>query len=469
MSLYRRERSPYWWCQFKDHNGIRRRMALAQNKEASDLIQRNIRRLVDYRVAEGRTDPGLLSWVSSLPSGIHRRLVDFALVDAQDQGRRVPLTDHLEQWAQALLAQGVSQKQANLKRTRCRSLLLEECGFSYGHEINAEDVNRGLHRLQHERKRSQRTRNHYLQSAKQFERWLYQRKSLGSCSLDQVRPISITTEATRGVLTPAQAQRLLDYCMDAPEIQGKTWSMSGPQRAMLYRMALQTGLRANELRQLKRHHVDLARGVVTINAESAKSRRQQTVALRPDLASDLGEFLQWHHPGSVIFDMPKQNSATYRYLLKPDLTKSGLPLTDETGGKLDFHALRHTFVTWLSNAGASSQTVQALARHSDLSVTQRYLHSTPQAEQSAVVKLPSLQTLPDPNQVLAAVGGECGAQCGAHPVLDEKSGDDTRQPPGVIADIDDVKVVANAPRTTRTSDLRFRRPLLYPTELSGPR
>ena len=61
--------------------------------------------------------------------------------------------------------------------------------------------------------------------------------------------------------------------------------------------------------------------------------------------------------------------------------------------------------------------------------------------------------------VYAGGGGGCGVHCDAHPVLDEKSGDHTRHSLDTIADREVVQVVPNAPSTTRTCDLRFRRPL----------
>ena len=39
------------------------------------------------------------------------------------------------------------------------------------------------------------------------------------------------------------------------------------------------------------------------------------------------------------------------------------------GRKLDFHALRHTFITNIANSGASVKTQQELARHADPSMT----------------------------------------------------------------------------------------------------
>jgi len=38
-------------------------------------------------------------------------------------------------------------------------------------------------------------------------------------------------------------------------------------------------------------------------------------------------------------------------------------------GKVDFHALRKAFVTWLQDSGTKVQDAQILARHSDIRLT----------------------------------------------------------------------------------------------------
>jgi site-specific recombinase XerD len=54
---------------------------------------------------------------------------------------------------------------------------------------------------------------------------------------------------------------------------------------------------------------------------------------------------------------------------------------DETGR---LHVLRHSHLTHLANAGASLLQIAEQGRHSDLRVTQRYLHRGAGAARSAV-------------------------------------------------------------------------------------
>ena len=62
-------------------------------------------------------------------------------------------------------------------------------------------------------------------------------------------------------------------------------------------------------------------------------------------------------------------------MLRGDLEAAGVAYRDAAGGVLDFHALRHTFITNVVASGANVKDAQALARHSSAALTlDRYAH-----------------------------------------------------------------------------------------------
>ena len=64
--------------------------------------------------------------------------------------------------------------------------------------------------------------------------------------------------------------------------------------------------------------------------------------------------------------------------------------TDE--GKLDFHALRHTFATMLAASGVHPKVAQTLMRHSDINLTlSRYSHAQADQVAAAVNALPEFE------------------------------------------------------------------------------
>jgi len=54
------------------------------------------------------------------------------------------------------------------------------------------------------------------------------------------------------------------------------------------------------------------------------------------------------------------------------------------------HSLRHTFLTRLGEAGADAFTIMKLAGHSSITMSQRYVHPTPQAMEKAMERLDSM-------------------------------------------------------------------------------
>ena len=56
----------------------------------------------------------------------------------------------------------------------------------------------------------------------------------------------------------------------------------------------------------------------------------------------------------------------------------------EVGVWIDVHVLRHTFCSHLAMRGAGARAIQELAGHRDLATTQRYMHVSPSAIESAI-------------------------------------------------------------------------------------
>src|SRR5262249_47678531 len=76
---------------------------------------------------------------------------------------------------------------------------------------------------------------------------------------------------------------------------------------------------------------------------------------------------------------------------------------DAQGRFLDFHSMRHTFITMVGKAGVSAREHMDLARHSSYSMTARYSHSNFYDLAAAVENLP-IAVSESQAEVLAATG-----------------------------------------------------------------
>ena len=77
----------------------------------------------------------------------------------------------------------------------------------------------------------------------------------------------------RRALEPDEVRRLLEATISAPERFG----MTGCQSAMLYRLAVETGLRTSELQSLTVTSFDFNKCTVTVEAAYSKHRREDVL------------------------------------------------------------------------------------------------------------------------------------------------------------------------------------------------
>jgi integrase len=103
---------------------------------------------------------------------------------------------------------------------------------------------------------------------------------------------------------------------------------------MLYRLAVETGLRAKELQSLTVSSFDFENCTVTIEAAYSKHRRQDVLPLRPDTADVIRAFTSGKLPIASVFDMPKRWLVVK--MLRADLEAADIPYVDESGRYADF-------------------------------------------------------------------------------------------------------------------------------------
>ena len=281
--------------------------------------------------------------------------------------------------------------------------------------------------------------------------------------LEQLDCVSVKVEDARHprrALEPDEIRRLLETTATQPERYG----MSGYERALLYRLAIESGLRANELRSLKVASFDLDRLTVTLGGQHTKNRKEAVLPLRTDTAAELRQFLAGKLPSVKAFDVPERTAD----MIKADLAEAGIEYVDDAGRYADFHALRHTTGSLLAASGVHPKTAQSIMRHSDINLTMsRYTHTLAGQEAQAVASLPDLSAPSREAQRATGTDGKNLAENlallgGKHTTGLDCSGQTTHT--GAIDNAD-----SNTPGGIRTCNLRFRRPTLYPIELQAPK
>jgi integrase len=180
---------------------------------------------------------------------------------------------------------------------------------------------------------------------------------------------------------PPVASAELLAILDAAKASPKRFKgLDGPARYYLYLAACGTGYRAQELASLmpEAFALDARPPTATVSARRSKNRRVSTQPLPDGVVAELRAYLAGKPHGERLWPGSWWGKAAE--MLQIDLAAAGVPYTvrglDGVDRYADFHALRHTYITYLAVAGVSPKNAQELARHSDIRLTmERYTHA----------------------------------------------------------------------------------------------
>ena len=386
-------KSAKWYVEFRDHLATVRRLACFTSKQATDELARNLVRLIEYHKATGgQVDPALTNWLAGLPSAIRLNLMRIGVLDSERIAASKPLGEHVKDWSQSLVSKGSTPAHVKLVTARLNKVIAA-CGFKNYPDIAANKVQSFLadarKDTQDGRGISLQTSNFYLTAIKQFCRWMVRHGRATTNPVDCLDGLNVKLDRRhdRRALTNDEVRKLLTKTAGSSARGG----MTGPERRLLYLVALETGLRANELRSLTRSSFDLntTSPTVTVAAGYSKRRREDTLPLRPALANELRDHLAAKLPTAPAFGMPAKRRTID--VFKMDVADAGIGYCDNAGRVADFHAMRHTFISNLARSGVHPKVAQSLARHSTITLTMdRYSHTLIGEQADALKGLPDL-------------------------------------------------------------------------------
>ncbi len=365
-------RAKKWYGRYRDHLGIIRRVPLHKNKEIAqqDLIQ-----------LERDTD--------NLKRGT---------VDRFAKHRKTALSEHREMFRISLKAKGRDPSYV-IDTVRYVRLVSESCGFIFLSDINSDSVEQfandlrdtpaALKKLNNSKAenaelegRSARTVNAYVAAMKGFCQWCVTTGRAPDNPLAHLAKLNEQTDIRleRRTLSNGELIQLIDAA-ESSEVTFR--QLTGPYRAILYKTALGTGFRANELASLTADSLSLKDNppLITLEASKSKRRRIDRQPLPSWLAEQLGVWLRSRELKSVLLSgagsklWPGSWAGRAAEMLRIDLAVAKIPYVDSAGHTFDFHALRHQYITSLTTGGLHPKMAQQLARHSSIDLTmKRYTH-----------------------------------------------------------------------------------------------
>lgn len=362
------------------------RLALFTDKDASRAMGDRIDNLNVLKVSGQTPGVEMQRWIENLPLRIKKQLANWGVLDQSRIAASDVLTDQVKDWEEALKAEDTKRKYRKQAVARVRRVI-HDCGFQFWTDVSARAFHLWVNARMSEGM-AKETINAYLRSLKAFCNWAIRAERIFGNPVAHLRCLNSDTDQrlVRRALTIEERIALLNAAKNAEPFHG----MTGYERFIIYRLALETGLRWDELRTLLCSAFGFKGKIptVTVIASRAKNKRETALPLRPKTAALIQKHIDGRLSNEEVFPNSwKRRSAE---MLRHDLKVA--EIKEETvDGVIDFHALRTSFLSALPEAGVHPATAQKLARHSRMDLTLKYYTRVPMdVLADAVSRLPDI-------------------------------------------------------------------------------
>jgi integrase len=332
------------------------------------------------------------------------------LVDPFKGEKQRAATEHLDAYLLDLRAQDrdaeyIQNVKNDLKR------VFKRCGFGILGDFNADRLDKFLAELSC----SARRKNALRRACLSFCNWLVKKKKLDDNPFRHVTTARGEVKRQRRALPIEDLQRLLEVAHRRPVDEACTIRRGqrkgqrtdrvkpdvlakrrqlGHSRYLLYKTAVLTGLRRQELSHLRVEHLYLdAEPYLRLPGKYTKNGKDADLPLRKEHANELRAWINENglEPKDRVFKVAKDKASIET--LKRDLAAAGLPYLDEQGRYFDFHCLRKCTSSFLHQAKVHPRIIQLFMRHADPNLTTHYDDATLHDLRQACDALPWLHIL----------------------------------------------------------------------------
>ena len=194
--------------------------------------------------------------------------------------------------------------------------------------------------------------NNSVSALKAFFKWCVKSGYLQKSPADNIKKINIQ-ESPRESFSHKQIKAILDKAKKEEVFPAIV-------------TALHTGMRRSELFGLTWTSVDMSRRLITL--AKTKNRRVRIIPMHQNVFNVLKPL---QAKEGLVFSLSNERRAMKRIFKAAEVEGN-------------WHHFRHTFITHLLRSGVDLKTVSTLAGHSSVSVTSKYLSTTPDHMKKAV-------------------------------------------------------------------------------------
>lgn len=373
-----------WWVEFRDPNGIVRRWGISVSRDVTELVSLKLTELNERSKKSEPIPDHLVNWVREQEQKLRNRIYEVGLLKADQAGDTKLLTEHLTDYIKALRINSQNgypdQTGTRIKR------ILDGCGFTFWSDVEGTKINEFISGLI-EKGLSRHTGHHYIAAFKQFAHWLRKQGRINelpviqSVKYKKVKPRAFELDEWRTLLKATKTGRVI-------------YGLTGHERYVLYKLAVETGLRRGELGSLTRMSFNFEQCTVFLPGEHTKNGHDAVQNITPETAELIKDLVKDKLPNASVFKWNRHTAI----MIRKDCKVAGIE-TENYKGTINFHSLRHSCGTFLAARGVHPKVAQTIMRHSDINLTMSlYTHILRDSEADAINTLRDLEQAPAKEQ-----------------------------------------------------------------------
>jgi integrase/recombinase XerD len=170
-------------------------------------------------------------------------------------------------------------------------------------------------------------------------------------------------------------ERKLQVVLTEEEVFRLFGMASSERDRLLLKFLYYTGMRVNEVINIKKEDINFKESVIRIRSEISKTRTEAMQPIPKLFLDDLKRYVEYKQNEDKLFPLTKQRvwQLVKHYTLKAKINKNIHP-----------HTFRHTYGTHLYERTNDLGKVQELLRHQSLATTGIYKHLSKELKQKTV-------------------------------------------------------------------------------------
>lgn len=234
---------------------------------------------------------------------------------------------------------------------------------SYVFNLKKSDAREFAAYIEEKKNLSSRTFNNYMRMMRTLWLWFIEHEYTRENIFEGIRVRRVDTK-TRTVIPPSDRKKIMTYL----ESTGQHGF------CLMCQFTFQMLIRPKECLQLRVCNIDFDGKFLSIPATVAKNHKERTLALPDKLVELLQEHCKGALPTDFIFSEDYLCGDVQKNTRDSGRTWGNMRKALKMPMEYQFYSLKDTAISEMLEAGVPAKLVQELADHSDLSMTQKYVH-----------------------------------------------------------------------------------------------